>query len=104
MPKHENTNMQEIKVELEAKVGEGSYSNLVIIAHSDCEFIFDFATFLPGNPSARVHSRIIMTPKHAKLLLHSLQQNIARFESQYGDIPVQHQESFMGGDGRPIVN
>ena len=102
MPKQEN--MQEIKVEIDGKIGEGAYSNLVIIAHSDSEFIFDFATFLPGNPSARVHSRVVMTPKHAKLLLHSLQQNIARFESQHGDIPLQRQESFVGGDGRPIVN
>ena len=102
MAKQEN--MQEIKVELEGKIGEGSYSNLVIIAHSDSEFIFDFATYLPGIPSARVHSRIVMTPKHAKLLLHSLQQNITRFESQHGEIPLQHQERFVGGDGRPLVN
>lgn len=96
--------MQEIKVELEGKIGEGAYANLVIIAHSDCEFILDFATFLPGNPSARVHSRILMTPKHAKLLLHSLQQNIGRFEDQFGEIQLRQQETFVGGDGRPIVN
>ena len=95
--------VQEIKVEIDSKIGEGAYSNLVIIAHSDSEFVFDFATFLPGNPSARVHSRIVMTPKHAKLLLHSLQQNIARFESQYGDIPEHAQENFSGGN-RQVIN
>jgi len=101
MPKQ---NTQEIKVEIESKIGEGAYSNLVIIAHSDSEFVFDFAAFLPGNPSARVLSRIVMTPKHAKLLLNSLKENISRFESQHGDIPLQHQVNFVGEDGRPIVN
>ncbi len=102
MSKQEN--VQEIKVELEGKIGEGSYSNLVIIAHSDSEFILDFATYLPGNPSARVHSRIVMTPKHAKLLMHSLQQNIGRFEDQFGEIHLRQQETFIGGDGRPVAN
>lgn len=102
MSKQEN--LQEIKIELEGKVGEGSYSNLVIIAHSDSEFILDFATYLPGNPSAKVHSRIIMTPKHAKLLLRSLEQNIGRFEDQFGEINLRQQESFTGEDGSPIAN
>lgn len=102
MSKQEN--LQEIKIELEGKIGEGSYSNLVIIAHSDSEFILDFATYLPGNPSAKVHSRIIMTPKHAKLLLRSLEQNIGRFEDQFGEISLRQQESFTGEDGSPIAN
>ncbi|HOG63817.1 MAG TPA: DUF3467 domain-containing protein [Spirochaetota bacterium] len=104
MSPQQQKNMQEIKIELEGKIGEGAYSNLVIIAHSDSEFILDFATFLPGNPSARVHSRIIMTPKHAKLLLHSLKQNIGQFEEQFGEIRISPQESFIGGDGRPVAN
>jgi len=87
--------MKELKIELDAKAGEGTYSNLVIISHSDSEFILDFAKFLPGTPNARVHSRIIMTPKHAKQLLKSLEQNIGNFEEKFGTVQLNEGESFV---------
>lgn len=77
---------KEIQIELNEQVAEGVYANLVIIGHSDSEFIFDFARFLPGRPKAKIHSRIIMNPKNAKLFLKAFQENIAKFESQFGSI------------------
>ena len=75
-----------IDIELDDAVAQGHYSNLAIIAHSSSEFILDFATALPGVQKARVKSRIILTPEHAKRLLYSLQDNIARYESTMGRI------------------
>ncbi len=77
-----------IDIELEDSVAQGHYSNLAIIAHSSSEFIIDFATALPGVQKARVKSRIILTPEHAKRLLYSLQDNIARYESTLGKIEI----------------
>jgi hypothetical protein len=94
----------EIKVELDPKTAEGQYSNLVIISHSDSEFVLDFAKFLPGTPTARVHSRIIMTPKHAKLLLRSLTQNIENYERTFREIPLEEEAGFPQGGGAPIIN
>ena len=37
---------------------------------------------------ARVKSRIILTPEHAKRLLRSLQENIVRYESSVGKIEI----------------
>jgi hypothetical protein len=80
-----------IEIELGEKEAEGIYSNLAIISHSPAEFVVDFTRILPGVPKAKVHARIVMTPQHAKLLLHALNDNIARYEAQYGVINVEGQ-------------
>ena len=84
-----NENMQQgIDIELDAEVAQGHYSNLAIISHSTSEFILDFATILPGLNKAKVKSRIILTPEHAKRLLYSLQENITRYESDIAQIEI----------------
>lgn len=87
-----------LDVELDEQVAQGHYSNLAIISHSTSEFIVDFATVLPGVQKARVKSRIILTPEHAKRLLRSLQENIVRYESSVGkiEIPSPQQPSDAG--------
>ena len=78
-----------IDIELDPEVAKGHYSNLAIISHSTSEFIIDFAALLPGMPKASVNSRIILTPEHAKRLLLSLQDNVARYETNIGRIELQ---------------
>lgn len=77
-----------IEIELTEEVAQGNYSNLAVITHSTSEFILDFATMLPGLQKAKVKSRIILTPEHAKRLLMSLQDNITRYESAIGKIEI----------------
>lgn len=77
-----------LDVQLDDEVAQGHYSNLAIISHSTSEFILDFATVLPGVEKARVKSRVILTPEHAKRLLRSLQDNIVRYESSIGKIEI----------------
>ncbi len=79
---------QEINIELGEREAEGIYSNLAIITHSPAEFVIDFTRILPGVPRARVHARVIMTPQHAKLFLGALEDNIAKFERQFGEIQI----------------
>ena len=79
---------QQINIELGEKEAEGIYSNLAIISHSPAEFVIDFTRILPGVPRARVHARIVMTPQHARLLLNALEDNITKYERQYGEIPL----------------
>lgn len=78
----------QINIELGEKEAEGIYSNLAIISHSPAEFVIDFTRILPGVPRARVHARIVMTPQHARLLLNALDDNIDKYERQYGEIPM----------------
>ena len=79
-----------MQVELPASL-DAVYSNLVIIQHSPSEFVLDFARVLPNMPAACVGTRVVMTPMHAKLLLRALQENIERFEAQFGPIYLPQQ-------------
>lgn len=79
-----------IEVDLRDEIAAGSYANLAIISHSQKEFVLDFAAMLPGMAKPRVTNRIVVTPEHARGLLASLQENINRYESQYGPIAPQH--------------
>ncbi len=102
MADHEtpDPNVGQRSIELTEAVAEGEYSNLVMIAHSPEEFILDFIRIMPGIKSARVHSRIIVTPQHAKRFLRALSDNISRYEKAYGTIPeraVRDQPIQFGG-------
>ncbi len=78
--------ISQLSIELSDKVAEGTYTNLVMIAHSPEEFILDFIRVVPGVRSAKVKSRVIVTPQHAKRLLRALADNIERFEGTHGTI------------------
>lgn len=76
----------QINIELGEEVAEGIYSNLAIINHSNSEFVVDFIRMMPGAPKAKVKSRIVLTPHHAKRFLRALSDNIKKFESIHGEI------------------
>ncbi|KPJ60432.1 MAG: hypothetical protein AMJ46_06700 [Latescibacteria bacterium DG_63] len=88
-----------LEIDLGEKESEGIYSNMVLIAHSPYEFIFDFARYLPGVKKARVYSRIIMTPQHARSLLRTLEENVKKFEQKFGKIEMGERESTIGFKG-----
>jgi hypothetical protein len=81
-----NHNGQQLDIELSEEVAEGTYSNLAIITHSQSEFVLDFIKIMPGVPKARVKSRILLTPQHAKRLAKALAENIQKFEQLNGKI------------------
>jgi hypothetical protein len=86
-----------IQLQLDDDVAQGLYSNLVLINHTENEFILDFAFFAPGAARAKVRSRIISSPKHTKRLLKALLKNIERYEERFGEIDA--------GDGEePLVH
>ena len=82
----EEQNENQLNIELSEETAEGIYSNLAIITHSSSEFVLDFIRVMPGVPKAKVKSRIILTPEHAKRLLNAMQDNIEKFEAVNGRI------------------
>jgi hypothetical protein len=90
---------QRINVELGEKESEGIYSNLALISHSPSEFIVDFARVMPGVQKTRVYARIVMTPAHARMLLSALEENIKKFEGQFGAIKIFGKEEKDKGIG-----
>jgi len=81
-------NQNQINIELTEDIAQGTYSNLAVITHSTSEFVIDFIRLMPGLPKAKVQSRIVLTPEHAKRLLGALDGNIKKYESIYGKIKV----------------
>ncbi len=86
-----------IQLQIDDPVAQGSYTNLVVINHSENEFVFDFAYLQPGNPVARVRSRVISSPRHTKRFLLALQQNLQRYEERFGAIE-------LSGDPEPHLH
>ena len=84
-PKLSATNPQ-LQIELDDATAQGAYCNLVFLNHNDSEFTFDFVYVQPGGPRARVRSRIILSPRHAKRFLRALESNVARYEQVFGKI------------------
>jgi len=83
---------QQIQIDIDEEKGKGEYSNLVLITHSPSEIILDFARMMPGLPKAKVVSRVIMTPQHAKLFLKALEDNIRKYEERFGEIKIHGME------------
>ncbi len=90
----EDNNEQQLNIELDQDIAEGTYSNLAIINHSVSEFIVDFINIMPGIPKAKVKSRIILTPHHAKRLSKALADNVRKFEQAHGEIKDFEQPPF----------
>ena len=80
---------QRLNIAIDENVGEGTYANLVLIAHTAAEFVLDFARVMPGVPKTKIQSRIIMAPQHLKGFVKALQDNVERFEKRFGEIKLQ---------------
>lgn len=97
-------NNQQLQLEIKPEVASGNYSNFAVISHSSSEFTLDFAAVLPAMPKANVVSRVILAPEHAVRLLRALQDNIMRYENQFGKIqmpgaPQKTIAPFSSGNG-----
>lgn len=89
MPKHEkNDEAVDIRVEIEEKAKSGEYCNFVRIQHTAMDFRFDFARAIPDENLLSVHSRIFMSPIHAKMFLKAIEDNIVKYEKQFGTIEI----------------
>lgn len=92
MDNSQNKQGQQFQIDLPQEVAGGVYSNFAIISHSSSEFVLDFAALVPGVPKAGVRSRVLMAPEHAKRLLAALQDNILRYEKEFGKIHIPDQQ------------
>ncbi len=81
----------QINIELPEEIAEGVYANLAIISHSQSEFVLDFIRLVPNVPKAKVKSRVILSPSHAKRLYKALAENLSKFEKQHG--PIREENS-----------
>ncbi|QTN38863.1 DUF3467 domain-containing protein [Cryomorphaceae bacterium] len=93
----------QINIELPEEIAEGTYSNLAIINHSPAEFVVDFVKMMPGVPKAKVKSRIVLTPQHAKRLMRALADNVQKYEQQFGEIQEDNRGNIPLNFGGPTA-
>jgi len=82
----------QLNIKIDEKVGEGVYANFFVISNSPSEFILDFGRIVPGIPDAKIYTRVMTTPQHAKQMLQLLEKNIEAFEKQFGEIKIIGQQ------------
>ena len=93
------------EMDLKPEIASGVYSNFVLISHSPSDFVLDFARILPGMTKPDLDSRIIMAPEHSKWLLLALQENIFKYDQEFGKIQLPNEGSRtiapfnVGGNG-----
>ncbi|HTO99471.1 MAG TPA: DUF3467 domain-containing protein [Myxococcales bacterium] len=78
----------QIQLQIDEQTAQGMYVNMAMLNHNETEFVIDFIYVQPQAPKAVVRARVINSPKHMKRLLHALQDNVAKYESQFGRIDV----------------
>jgi hypothetical protein len=81
-----------VQLQLDEAMAQGAYANLVLVNHTENEFVLDFAYVQPQNPMAKVRARIISSPRHTKRLLAALQKNLERYEERFGKIELSDEE------------
>jgi hypothetical protein len=77
----------QIQIQIDDQVAQGIYANMAMVNHNETEFVLDFIYVQP-QAKAQVRSRIITSPKHLKRFLLALQDNVARYEAQFGKLDV----------------
>jgi len=76
----------ELQVQTDDTTIQGKYSTMAQVTHTAEEFWMDFFAILPNPQIARLLSRIIVSPPHAKRLMAALQDNIRKYEEKFGVI------------------
>ncbi len=79
----------QLKLSLEDGIAGGRYTNLQVVAMSETEFILDFGFVQPQEPKGTIHSRLILSPRHAKGLMRTLVERVRAYEERFGEIPVR---------------
>jgi len=103
MEEKQTNEPHQLNIELSEEVAEGVYANLAIITHSNAEFVVDFVNVMPGTPKAKVKSRIILTPQHAKRFMKAMVDNIKKYESANGSIQDQEPINIPMNFGGPAA-
>jgi hypothetical protein len=79
---------EQVQVQIKADEKElvGQFCNLVMFHHNAEEFTTHFIYVFPNVPQGKLVSSVIVTPAHAKRIMRALEENIKRYEAQFGPI------------------
>jgi hypothetical protein len=75
---------QNVNIKVEDAILKGAYSNLMFVSHTKEEFVMDFMNIF--GPQGIQVAKIITSPGHFKRILAALNDNLKKYESQFGAI------------------
>ncbi len=84
----------ELKIKVPDELLGGVYANQMVVRHSREEFLIDFINLFP--PEGVVNARVIVSPGHLKRMIRALQDNLERYEAQFGKLPDSPSPEPMG--------
>ncbi|NCU42256.1 MAG: DUF3467 domain-containing protein, partial [Candidatus Moranbacteria bacterium] len=84
MNQQQNDQQQQNQVQIKASDEKlkGEYSNVMQILHTKEEFVLDFLNIFP--PTGTLNGRIILSPGHFKRMIVVMQENLKKYEEQFG--------------------
>ena len=68
---------------------KGRYANLMSVSHTGEEFVLDFFSVTPSSSGAArgtLVSRVVTSPPHFKRIVAALDDNLQKYEAQFGEI------------------
>lgn len=77
---------QQINIKIEDPIMKGAYANAMGVSHSKEEFVMDFMNIYPWQRAGIVTARVITSPGHMKRICKALEENIKKYEQQFGKI------------------
>jgi hypothetical protein len=66
------------------EMSRGRYSNNMLISHTPEEFIIDWLLNSPAG--THLVARVVVTPGHLKRIIGALEDNLKRYEANFGDV------------------
>lgn len=93
----ENRTVPGLTLNIDEEAAQGIYSNLQIVGSNETEFVLDFAYVQPQRPVGKIRSRVILSPKHAKALILTLQERLRDYEERFGPITLPARPGPTGG-------
>jgi hypothetical protein len=76
----------EVVVLVDEAQAQGLYCNLALVASTETELGIDFAFAQHRQATAKLHARILLSPRLARRLVRSLEGHLAEYERRHGAI------------------
>ncbi len=85
-----------MQIKMPDEILKGVYANAMQVGHTQEEFIVDFMNLSPQQGVGIVSSRVIISPGHLKRIIAALQDNLQRYENQFGVVKIAEQPEGIG--------
>ncbi len=81
-----NQPQQPMQVKISDETLKGVYANMAQVGHTAEEFVLDFMNLFP--PGGTVAARVIVSPSHFKRLTKAMEDNLNKYEDEFGTISL----------------